>query len=64
MFGFLNKQQPVKKTADTQLDRLVTLIVLDGFGVHPDARGNAVLAAKTPFLDTVWTHGKSTLIHA
>ena len=64
MFDFLNKQQPDKKARDTQIDRLVTLIILDGFGVHPDARGNAVLASKTPFLDTVWTHGKSTLIHA
>jgi 2,3-bisphosphoglycerate-independent phosphoglycerate mutase len=64
MLKFLNKQQPVKKTIDTRLDRLVTLIILDGFGVHPDAKGNAVLGAKTPFLDTIWTHGKSTLIHA
>ena len=64
MFDFLNRQQSEKKARDTQIDRLVTLIILDGFGVHPDARGNAVLAAKTPFLDTVWTHGKSTLIHA
>ncbi|MGI6484317.1 MAG: 2,3-bisphosphoglycerate-independent phosphoglycerate mutase [Candidatus Dojkabacteria bacterium] len=44
--------------------RFVTLIVLDGFGVFPDAEGNAVWAAKTPFLDTIWTHGRSTLIHA
>lgn len=42
----------------------VTLIILDGFGVYPDAEGNAVWAAKTPFLDTVWTQGRSTLIHA
>jgi len=44
--------------------RFVTLIVLDGFGVHPDSEGNAIIAAKTPFLDTIWTHGRSTLIHA
>ena len=44
--------------------RFVTLIILDGFGVFPDAEGNAVWAAKTPFLDTIWTHGRSTLIHA
>lgn len=44
--------------------KLVTLIILDGFGVHPDPLGNAVLEAKTPFLDRAWTLGKSTLIHA
>lgn len=43
---------------------LVTLIILDGLGVHPDSLGNAVLQARTPFLDTVWTKAKSTLIHA
>lgn len=44
--------------------KFVTLIILDGFGVFPDAEGNSVWAAKTPFLDTVWTQGRSTLIHA
>lgn len=44
--------------------RFVTLIILDGFGVFPDAEGNAVWAAKTPFLDTLWTQGRSTLLHA
>lgn len=44
--------------------KLVTLIILDGLGVHPDSLGNAVLQAKTPFLDTIWTKGNSTLIHA
>ncbi len=43
---------------------LFSLLVLDGFGVHPDLEGNAVLAAKTPFLDTAWTYGRSTLINA
>ncbi|OGC47733.1 phosphoglycerate mutase (2,3-diphosphoglycerate-independent) [candidate division WS6 bacterium RIFOXYC1_FULL_33_10] len=38
--------------------------MLDGFGVHPDPEGNAVLGANTPFLDTAWTYGKSTLINA
>ena len=44
--------------------RFVTLIILDGFGVFPDAEGNGVWAAKTPFLDTLWTQGRSTLLHA
>jgi len=42
----------------------VVLIVLDGFGVHPNSVGNAVIQAKTPFLDRVWTNGISTLINA
>lgn len=41
---------------------LVTLIILDGLGVVKDEYGNAVLQAKTPFLDTVWSKGVSTLI--
>lgn len=44
--------------------KLVTLIILDGFGVHPDKLGNAVLQAKTPFLDKIWSNATSTLIHA
>lgn len=64
MFEFLKSKQSKKEVKDTELDRLVTLIILDGFGVHSDPMGNAVLGAKTPFLDTAWTHGKSTLIHA
>ena len=64
MFDFFKNKQPRSDVKDTQLDRLVTLIILDGFGVHPDPMGNAVLGAKTPFLDTAWTHGKSTLMHA
>ena len=43
---------------------LVVLLILDGFGVHPDPVGNAVLQAQTPFLDTIWTKSHSTLLHA
>ena len=64
MFGILNSKSKTEKDVDTRINRLVTLVVLDGFGVHPDSLGNAVLASKTPFLDTAWTYGKSTLIHA
>lgn len=58
------KSKKEERVRDLKINRLVTLIVLDGFGVHPDPFGNAVLSAKTPFLDTAWTYGKSTLIHA
>lgn len=66
MFDFLKpKQSESNSTNDIGGKKdLVTLIILDGFGVHPDPVGNAVLAAKTPFLDTAWTYGRSTLIHA
>ncbi|HCC67622.1 TPA: 2,3-bisphosphoglycerate-independent phosphoglycerate mutase [Patescibacteria group bacterium] len=64
MGGIFSKKKIKEKVKDTKVDRLVTLIVLDGFGVHPDAMGNAILASKTPFLDAAWTYGKSTLIHA
>ena len=64
---FFKKQEPEKeRTFENLLDvrKFVTLIVLDGFGVYPDKEGNAVLAANTPFLDTAWTYGRSTLVHA
>lgn len=48
----------------TRLTGPVLLVILDGLGVHPDPVGNAVLQAKTPFFDTVWTKAKHTLIHA
>lgn len=41
---------------------LVVLMILDGLGVYKDEYGNAVLQAKTPYLDTIWTKGVSTLI--
>jgi len=58
---FKNGEDP-QRVLDVR--KFVTLIIMDGFGIHPDPEGNAVLAAKTPFLDTVWTYGRSTLIHA
>lgn len=78
MLSFFNgkqkKENGVSKTSEggsgfgindvLDVRKFVTLIILDGFGVFPDAEGNAVWAAKTPFLDTIWTQGRSTLIHA
>jgi 2,3-bisphosphoglycerate-independent phosphoglycerate mutase len=65
MFDIFKKEEKDSKFK-TELDtrQFVTLIILDGFGVHPDAEGNAILGAKTPFLDTAWTYGRSTLVHA
>ncbi|KKR06028.1 MAG: 2,3-bisphosphoglycerate-independent phosphoglycerate mutase [candidate division WS6 bacterium GW2011_GWF2_39_15] len=67
MFSWLFKNtKEGKDRGDTQKIRkdLVVLLILDGLGVHPDKLGNAVLQSKTPFLDTAWTYGRSTLLHA
>jgi 2,3-bisphosphoglycerate-independent phosphoglycerate mutase len=68
MMNFFKKQNPQEHRDEFKnlLDvrKFVTLIVMDGLGVYPDREGNAVLAANTPFLDTAWTYGRSTLIHA
>lgn len=55
-----------KKQSQTSSFRskLVTLIILDGLGINPDPLGNAVAQAKTPFLDTIWTNGKTCLLEA
>lgn len=63
MMNFLTKQQLGNENI-LDVRRFVTLIILDGFGIHPDSEGNAVLAAHTPFLDTAWTYGRSTLLNA
>lgn len=67
MMNFLTKEKPEEQPSHKNLldvRNFVTLIIMDGLGIHPDREGNAVLAAKTPFLDTAWTYGRSTLIHA
>ncbi len=64
MFGLFSKKENTLRDMNVKGKELVTLIVLDGFGIHPDAQGNAVIGAKTPFLDLAWSKGRSTLIHA
>jgi len=66
MFGLFSRKESSssKKQLSVDAKNFVILLILDGFGVHPDPLGNAVLEAKTPFLDTAWTYGKSTLINA
>ncbi|MDD4388795.1 MAG: hypothetical protein PHV87_06285, partial [Bacilli bacterium] len=34
-----------------KIKKPVTLIVMDGFGLSPDTRGNAIAAAQKPNLD-------------
>ena len=65
MFGlFEKKKEKSQSKTQTPVNKFAVLLILDGFGVHPDAEGNAVLGAQTPFLDTAWTYGRSTLINA
>ena len=66
MLGLFSKKgnKDISKNIDVKGKEFVTLVVLDGFGIHPDPEGNAVLGAKTPFLDLAWSKGRSTLIHA
>lgn len=66
MFGLFNKKEQQNLNGSLAIDgkEFVTLVILDGFGIHPDPEGNSVLAAKTPFLDLAWSKSRSTLIHA
>ena len=41
--------------------RLAVLLILDGYGLAPPAYGNAVSAAQTPYLDSLfakWPHAR------
>lgn len=63
-FGKTNKAKSSKISDKTPEKDFVVLMILDGLGISAYDKGNAVLSAKTPFLDTVWTKAFSTLIHA
>lgn len=69
MFGiFSKKQDSVQVEKDDDVDKLrsdlVVMIILDGLGISLDEEHNAVHRAKTPFLDTAWSKGRKTLLHA
>lgn len=70
MFNFFSsKKAPVVKVMmdeeGTKLkSKLVVMLILDGLGIAKEKEYNAVHVAKTPFLDTVWTKGRKTLLHA
>ncbi len=42
----------------------VALIVLDGWGYHPQTEGNAIALATTPTWDALWNRGSRTLLEA
>ncbi len=41
----------------------VVLVILDGWGYCEETRGNAIVAAKTPIMDSLWSAYPHTLIH-
>lgn len=43
---------------------LVTLIVMDGWGLNPRQDYNAVAQAKTPYFDSIWNHWPSAALEA
>ena len=46
------------------MKRPVTLIIMDGFGMNPETKGNAVKAARTPNLDRLFAENPFTTIGA
>jgi 2,3-bisphosphoglycerate-independent phosphoglycerate mutase len=64
LWPFKNSNKNTALDDKTPHKKFVALIVMDGLGISTMKEGNSVLAAKTPFLDTVWTKSFSTLIHA
>lgn len=42
----------------------LALIIMDGFGVNPEVRGNAIKAAKTPNIDKLLKGCPNTTINA
>jgi len=45
-------------------DKLVMLVVLDGYGLNELEEGNAIKAAKTPNMDKFFSQYPNTIIHA
>ncbi|MBQ8751943.1 MAG: hypothetical protein IJZ13_02440, partial [Clostridia bacterium] len=42
----------------------ITLIIMDGFGIIPEEKGNAIKAAKTPNLTRLFAENPFTIIGA
>ena len=43
--------------------KLTMLMILDGYGMNEQEKGNAVLLAKTPNLDRLMKQNPNTIIH-
>lgn len=52
-----------QRGVDAMKNKLVTLMILDGYGVNPRAEGNAISAANKPNLDSYMKTCPNTVIH-
>jgi 2,3-bisphosphoglycerate-independent phosphoglycerate mutase len=67
MLGIFSKKNQDVANQSSQngiQSKLVVLVILDGLGISFEKEHNAVFQARTPFLDTIWTKGRKTLLHA
>src|ERR1035437_9243376 len=44
-------------------NKLIALIILDGYGINPKAEGNAIMAANKPNIDKLMAECPNTVIH-
>lgn len=44
-------------------DKLIALIILDGYGINPREEGNAIMAAKKPNIDKLMAEGANAIMH-
>lgn len=59
------RQTPFPATASLyQGKKPVVLLVLDGWGITPEIKGNAIALAKTPHMDQLWEEYPHTLLGA
>ncbi len=58
------KINPHIKMTKTDKYNLVSLIILDGWGLAPPSPGNAIELAKTPFFDQLWSSQPHTQLKA
>ena len=43
-------------------DRLVVLVILDGYGINPKTEGNAIAAANKPNMDRLMKEFPNTIV--
>ncbi len=48
----------------TKLDKTTILMILDGYGINDNIRGNAVALANTPYLDNLFSKYSNATIGA
>src|SRR5262249_5214634 len=60
----LARRRVVRRDLPRCAMKLVTLVILDGFGCAPAGPGNAVKLARTPVFDRLWAESPHTTIEA